>query len=226
MSGIVNILELKRLNPSGHLVEKRVQPMRSWTRHFFDLWYELLAFNVNTLAAITAIDAAAYNLENPGGGPLCNLRIASPPGGAKMLVVGENESYPIYAGDYQFAGDLVGIQAGTSNAAVTPTQNALGTRIAHGTGAGLFEYGGTEVLKPTFADPNGSMIIRRYFTNHSGGAITVEEVGIYAVGFNVKAGFNQRSTARIFCIARDVTGGVAVADTEILMVTYTVGITV
>jgi hypothetical protein len=228
MSGIVSTLELKRLNLNSQVLEKRVQPMRSWTRHFFDLWYELLACGVNTLAAITDITGAGYNMGvvTANGGPLANLIIASPPGGAKFLTLGQNESYPIFAGDYQFAGDLVGIQAGTNNAAVTPTDNALGTRIAHGSAATQLEYGGTEVLQPVFADPNGSMIIRRYFTNNSGGGITVEEVGIYAVGFNVRAGFNQKSTNRIWCIAHDVTGGVAVADTEILEVTYTVGITV
>jgi len=83
------------------------------------------------------------------------------------------------------------------------------------------EYGGCELLNITFSDPNGEFTIRRYFTNASDGSITVEEVGIYAVGTD----FND-CYAWPFLIARDLTGGIAVADTEILRVTYVPQITV
>lgn len=84
-----------------------------------------------------------------------------------------------------------------------------------------FEYGGTEVLSPIFSDPNGEFTIRRYFTNSSGVSITVNEVGIQAVGEDTSnAGY-------AFLIARDIVSpGVAVADTEILRATYVPQITV
>ncbi|MBA7627651.1 hypothetical protein ES703_35118 [subsurface metagenome] len=85
------------------------------------------------------------------------------------------------------------------------------------------EYGGTEVLSPIFGtlDHNGEFTIRRYFTNNSGLSITVNEVGIQAVGEST--GF----VAYAFLIARDVVApGVAVANGEILRVTYVPQITV
>lgn len=84
------------------------------------------------------------------------------------------------------------------------------------------EYGGCELLSIAFADPNGQFTIRRYFTNNSGGSITVNEVGIYSVGTD---SWNTHSSWA-FLIARDPTGGIAVADTEILRVTYVPQITV
>ncbi len=84
------------------------------------------------------------------------------------------------------------------------------------------EYGGCELLSIAFADPNGQFTIRRYFTNNSGGAITVNEVGIHSVG--TPCNHNEPSCA--FLVARDLTGGVAVANTELLRVTYVVAITV
>jgi len=83
------------------------------------------------------------------------------------------------------------------------------------------EYGGTEVLSPIFSDPNGEFTIRRYFTNSSGSSVTVEEVDIQAVGED------SGEKGYAFLIARDVVApGVAVADGEILRVTYVPQITV
>lgn len=86
------------------------------------------------------------------------------------------------------------------------------------------EYGGCELLNITFSDPNGEFTIRRYFTNASGSSITVNEVGIYGGGTQFPSNYGA---AFAFLIARDiVTPGVAVADGEILRVTYVPQITV
>jgi len=82
------------------------------------------------------------------------------------------------------------------------------------------EYGGTEVLSPIFAGANGEFTKRRYFTNNSGLSITVEEVGIQAVGEDTG------NNGYAFLIARDLTAGIAVLDTQILRVTYVPQITV
>jgi hypothetical protein len=78
-----------------------------------------------------------------------------------------------------------------------------------------FDYGGCEVVDDeSYVNPNGSFTVRRYFTNKSGGSITVNEVGIYAL-------------LKELAIARDlVSPGVAVADGETLKVEYTCQITV
>ena len=126
-----------------------------------------------------------------------------------------------YAASYLIEGEKIGIVVGTGVGAPTPTDYALGTKIAHGNGAGQFEYGGNEVLPLVYAAPNVSFTIRRYFTNNSGGAITVNEAGIYAeISSNIVAEFAA-------CIARDlVSPGVAVANTELLRVSYVPQITV
>lgn len=76
-----------------------------------------------------------------------------------------------------------------------------------------FEYGGSELLQPVFSDPNGSLVLRRFFTNNSGNSITVNEAGILAYPGRL--------------IVHDaVSPGIALPDTELLKVTYTMGITV
>jgi hypothetical protein len=94
-----------------------------------------------------------------------------------------------------------------------------------GQSVGEFDYGGCEISGLTFVDPNGSFIIRRFFTNNSGGVITVQEVGIGASAVGGQSPYTL--SAWPFLIARDVVApGVAVNNTEILRVTYTPSITV
>lgn len=85
---------------------------------------------------------------------------------------------------------------------------------------GELEYGGCELINLSISDPNGEFTIRRYFTNHCGNTITIEEVGIYA------AGESDENKAYSFLIARDVVSPIEVADGQILRVTYVPQITV
>ncbi len=209
----------KRKN--NRIIFEKTQLSQSWTLHFFHLWYILLGFNSNTLAAINDIDAVARNLGiETDGAP--NLYLGGGSGGVLQPSPYEMAGVvnPSMNRTPFFDGEIVGIVIGTDNTAAAPDDDALGTRIVHGDGAGEMWYGGTEVHPPVFVNPNGTMIIRRYFTNDSGGDITVEECGIYSPGLQ------SSHTHYIYCIARDVTGGIVVADTEILEVTYTVQITV
>lgn len=81
------------------------------------------------------------------------------------------------------------------------------------------EYGGTEIVGMSFSNPNGQFTIRRYFTNSSGSSVTVNEVGIQAMG--------QIVDVYPFLIARDVVSpGVEVAAGQILRATYVPSITV
>lgn len=100
----------------------------------------------------------------------------------------------------------------------------------YGTSVGEFEYGGNDIFGYTVANPNASFNIRRLFRNNSGGALTVNECGLYASGTRFMSGdpnFLWVSWAHSFCIARDlVSPGIAVADGEDLGVTYTPQITV
>ena len=96
-----------------------------------------------------------------------------------------------------------------------------------GRSVGELQYGGCNVENLVIANPNASFDIKRFFTNHTGGNITVQEAGIMAAakrGGTVAAKYN--TAASPFLIARDVFAGVVIADTEILLVTYTPTITV
>lgn len=196
------------------------QPMRSWLIAFWNWMYAQMSDSDlagcreigNTLQTISSWSDPMY-----GGVLWGKITSGGGPGG-------EGESY--FTGGSQSGrhhpSSWIGIVVGSNNAAVTPTQYALSTLIANGRAGGQILYGGCEVANPSFADPNGEMIIRRFFTNVSGGDVTVQEVGIYQM-----VGLGTNTYDYHFCIARDVVApAVVVADTEILMVTYTVQITV
>lgn len=204
-------LILARFDKEGQLVERREQESGSWLKHFFDLLYPV--HTLTTLASINDIGGVARTLNQATYG-LSHLMVGSTPGNVQLIL-------PSATSTTTYTGDFIGIQVGTSAVAVTPIQDALQARIAHGEAAGQLLYGGCELYGLTFVNPNGQMSIRRYFTNVLGGAISVQEVGIYSPG---------KTTVpdnRIFCIARDVVApAVTVNNGEILRVTYVPQITV
>ncbi len=86
------------------------------------------------------------------------------------------------------------------------------------------EYGSCEVSGLSVANPNASFIIRRLFTNNSGGDATVRECGIYAGSSWSPSGY---SGSFPLCICRDVISpDIIVANGEVLAVTYSPQITV
>ena len=204
-------LILARFDKEGQLVEWREQEVRSWLKHFFDLLYPV--HTLTNLANINDIGGVARTLQQYKYGQ-CHLIVGSSSGNIQLIL-------PSATSTTTYTGDFIGIQVGTSALAVTPTQDALQGRITHGEAAGQLLYGGCELYGLKFINPNGEMSIRRYFTNVLGGAISVQEVGIYSPG---------RTTIpdnRIFCIARDVVSpGVTILDGEILRVTYVPQVTV
>ena len=227
-------LILERLDKNYHLLEKMEQPSRSFVKNFIGMLYLPHAYVVSgSPYAMVDTGNTSRNTDSQVGGTVTSrslkstLAMGAPPGTINgVYYAGNTGSYNIVTADSNFrAGNLVGIQVGTGTAAVTPTNYALGTRVAHGRGAGQLEYGGCELINITFADPNGEFTVRRYFTNHSGGSITINEVGIYATAGNATGG--SYGETYVFLIARDlVSPGVAVADAELLRVTYVMQITV
>ncbi len=86
------------------------------------------------------------------------------------------------------------------------------------------EYGACEVSGLSVVNPNASFIIRRLFTNNSGGDVTVRECGIYAGSSWSPSGY---SGSFPLCICRDVVSpDIVVANGEVLAVTYRPQITV
>ena len=116
--------------------------------------------------------------------------------------------------------DTYGIVVGSDNTAEANTQYTLITKIADGTAAGQLDYGAHVWTDTQVVGANVDLQIQRPFINNSGGNVTVEECGIYIAAADTSA------TQRIFCIIRDITGTVTVADGQTLTVDYTLRTTV
>ena len=109
-----------------------------------------------------------------------------------------------------------GLVVGTGTNAVTLTDTKLQTQIAHGNGAGQLFYNAGSFNAPTTSGADRYWEAVRTFTNNSGGDITINEVGAYVYSSN----------PYYYCIARDLTGGVLIANTKIGTLTYRFKITV
>lgn len=224
-------LIVERFDKDLRLLERREQPSRSFVAGFIKLLYvahsqitEAAPYSMNDITNVARnVDSQSFTGDPPRGAK-SNLRIGAAPGVSEVFCVTGLNVLP-NVNSVTIEGEKIGIVVGTGVGAVAPTNVALGTRILHGTQAGRFEYGGCELLSIAFANPNGQFTIRRYFTNNSGGGITVQEAGIYSVGTD-RGTISGDTFAWPFCIARDLTGAVAVANTELLRVTYVVAITV
>jgi len=132
--------------------------------------------------------------------------------------VGGNAVNP-YASQYSLkagAGsgdDSFGIQTGTGTNAVSINDNALQTKIAHGTGTGQLQYGAVTFGATACDASKCECTITRDFANGSGGDITVNELGLV---LQMRDG-----TAKNILVARDVvSGGIAVANGQTLTVNY------
>jgi hypothetical protein len=204
MGKLITTLTLERRDEHNHEIEKRVQQSRSWTKKLIDFLYVMSGYNSNTVSSTDYSGTSrTLNLKS------ANLQVCSPPGDTIL--------YPYSASPTLMLGHNVGIVVGSGSTAVTPTDNSLATVIPQGKGQGQLLYDGTNLYGIVFSNPNGSFNIQRYFTNSSGDSITINEVGIYAVGLS----------AYPFCICRDlVSPGVTVANGQILNVVYTPQITV
>ena len=111
-----------------------------------------------------------------------------------------------------------GTVVGTGNAAVTLTDYKLQTQIAAGTGAGQLVHGTQQYSSGPFTSGSSNyFFLGRSFTNLSGGAITVNEMGLY--GFYTGPYY--------ICLARDlITGGVTINDGKVGYFQYKFQITV
>lgn len=93
--------------------------------------------------------------------------------------------------------EAYGIRVGTSSQAFSREDYELIERITHGTGEGQLLYGATMVEEYAETDSEAYFRFTRTFTNNSGSAVTVREIG---VAIRQKIGNNNY----YFLIARDV----------------------
>jgi hypothetical protein len=133
-----------------------------------------------------------------------------------------NTSYPMYAFwtvVSAIGNTSIGIVVGTGSNAVTLTDHALQTLIAHGNGSGQLYYSANSVITPITSGGTRSFQIQRTFTNNSGSDITINEIGLYMQFMNSGNGYCY------FCIDRTLnTKTLSNATTG--TVTYKISITV
>jgi len=115
-----------------------------------------------------------------------------------------------------------GIVVGTDNTPPAVNDHALGAQIAHGTGAGQVQYGNMAYGLPASTAAVSSFTVVRAFSNVSGGAITINEVGLYVkciTALTVYLGIYPSYS--YFMTIRDViAGGISLLDGETLTINY------
>lgn len=233
---VLNVSDVK-----GGKVRHKEMWSRSFILHFIELLYVQHAYTALTILDVGGIGRSLtlsgsghdiYMYSKP------NLKVTAPAGDAPYWSyvgnVGASYNYRM-AISTQYTGEHFGIVIGTGyTPAPATTDNSLISQIAHGWETGEIEYGGTEVCYLRFGAlgaHSGEFTIRRYFTNQSGGTITVCEAGIYAIGAQSVATDRYTSYFWRFCIAHDLTNpgdpetGIDVDDGEVLEVKYVLKIT-
>lgn len=114
----------------------------------------------------------------------------------------------------------VGIVVGTGTTAVAPTDYQLATIVNDGTSSGQLEYFPCASHNFSVSATTASFDMERLFRNSSGGSITLNEVGIYAILGMTGVDFES------MCIVRDlISPGFAVANGEYMRIVYTISVT-
>jgi hypothetical protein len=115
--------------------------------------------------------------------------------------------------------DSYGIVVGSGSTPQTYSDYALASQIKNGTGAGQLSYG-AHTTASSYGSSSSYIAISRTFTNQSGSAIVVREVGMIAR--QAVYGANTISSDIKYLIARDVLANpVTVNNLGTLTVTYT-----
>lgn len=182
------ILELTVRDKNGKVTDHRLKRSESFVRQFLELLW-IQAFQIP--------EVAPYNMRDTGN----TLRDIC----QSYLTFGSNGGAGVVTH---------GIVAGTGNTAPTINDYALETLIAHGVGAGQLQYSAVTFGAPASDATTSQFTITRNFANGSGGAITVNELGLYVMGFLYNSTY-------YFMIIRDViAGGISVPDGQTLTVNY------
>jgi len=191
---------IERYNRKGQLLEKIKQKSRSFLKQFIQLIEVQTNQAAKTITDIVGTDRSVGALD---------INLFCVPGGGYGYVDPSQRNVQV---------ENVGVVVGSGTTAVTPTDTKLETKIAHGTGSGQLVYLGCG-LKPVVISGSDAYIdLVRFFENQSGGDVTINEVGIYAIGATQQWGF---------CICRDVlSSSITVGDGQLLKVRYRIKVTV
>ena len=191
MAKLQNYVEIESRDKEGHLLDSRGFPSESYVIAFLDI----LKVQMQQVSQANVTDT---------GGTLRTVTITTPPlnMAAAVSVIDR------------------GTRVGTGVAAVTLTDNKLGTKIAEGVAATQMHHEPQEFTTPATVGSTRSFTTTRVMLNDSAGgaSITLNECGIY--GRDTTNSFTYR-------LARDlVSPGIVVANLGTITIRYTIGVTV
>ena len=179
---------------NGKLLKRMRRKSRSLVRQWIDFHYWLAGIVDRTA---TDTGGISRTLDRDLGFSIC-FRLAG----------GEAQS-------------VLGIVIGTGTTAVTISDYALATQIAHGVGAGQMYHYADFLGAPSVSGSECSFTITRVIGNQSGALITVKEIGVYT------SAQDTSPAARYFCVIRDVlAASVDVLDGGAITVVYTIKVVV
>jgi len=190
-------------NPDGTVIREWTEPAHSLNVNFVQfiwaLWYA-------TTATAQDTEGTEITINGASGG---TMAITAPSG---------NTDYGIVVGSGASAG-------GTP----LPTQFKLVAQIPQGTSSGQIEYGAVSLTQPATSGQTTQFTISRSFTNVSGAALTVTEIGIvvYVTGFNMTGTSSGTAVSSdYFMIAYDIpSSAISVQNGQTLTITYTFSVT-
>jgi hypothetical protein len=172
--------EIEVRDKNGKLLSSERGKAHSWVRNFIQILKCLLDVSDGGSSTVSLTDTS--DNSNTFTGAVAAGVIHTPIGIHAIVTI-----------------DTYGIQVGTSDTAVSRTQNKLQAKISHGDGAGQLEYGEVHVDNYVETDSQAYLLTYRTFHNGSGNLITVKEIGI--IIDNRTAG-----NSYFFMVARDVLG--------------------
>ena len=203
-------LEFEVRDRNGKLITRRKQRAHSWVRNLYNLM-------VCQAAAVAGDLAVGLSLLDTGGAIRSDTTTQPASGEASSGTSNRRIYVGLGYGFYAGAGvDSFGLVVGTGSDPENFDDHALGAKIASGNLAGQLAYSVTDAPVVSTVGTTKRIQWIRYFNNNSGGAITVNEVGMYTKGC-------ISSYAITYMLCRDlVSAGVEVPDTGQLKVTYTI----
>jgi len=188
------ILELTVTDKDGKVTEHRVLKSESFVRQFLELLW---------IQAYQIIDAYAYDVRDTGN-----------------VLRGISQSWVTFACNACAGVITNGIVVGTDDGTITPLNignYALGAIILHDAAPptpNRLQYSIVTFGAPASDATTSQFTITRNFANASGGAITVNEIGLYVQG-------HDPNTIYYFMTIRDlIAGGINVPNGQTLTVNY------
>lgn len=187
------ILELVVKDANGKVTERRVQKSESFVRQFLELLM-VQAAQISVHMALPVTDVAGNSAFIYAGGHTFNTNAA--------------------AND-----DSFGVQVGTGATPPTINDHRLESKISHGVGVGQLQHGGVTYGLPASDPTTSHFTITRDFSNASGSAVTVNEIGIVVKALDFSTDYSP--VDRYILTIRDVVaGGISVPNGETLTVNY------